>query len=321
MPSPSTSIATLRNDLNAAHLQFDLASETAKFVWPRLLPVYQVNLASAPFPKVNLNQLLQTHTTARAPKAAYARGDWTFTSDTYTTKEHGWEEVIDDNQKAMYQDLFRIEAISALRAFDAVLRNAEIRVAAALFNASTYTPTSIVHEWDDAPNAVPITDVKAKVQAIADATGIWPNALVINKAVAKNLATCAQIVDRLKFSGFHNPTQESITAAVLAEVFDLDHVIVGEAYKNTAGDGAAASLAPVWSGEYAWVGKIATTEDLEEPCIGRTFHWTEDGSELFGHVETYRDETRRGDIVRVRHQVDEKVLYAAVGGLFDNVTT
>ena len=49
-------------------------------------------------------------------------------------------------------------------------------------------------------------------------------------------------------------------------------------------------------------------------------HWQEDGSQVDGRVETYRDETIRSDVVRVRHDVDEKVLYTEAADLLSNVT-
>ena len=67
--------------------------------------------------------------------------------------------------------------------------------------------------------------------------------------------------------------------------------------------------------------RIATDSDIKSPCIGRTLHWAEDGSEIGGTVETYRDESVRGDVVRVRHQTDEKMLYTQAGHLLSNITT
>ena len=60
--------------------------------------------------------------------------------------------------------------------------------------------------------------------------------------------------------------------------------------------------------------------DLEDPCLGRTFLWTEDSDQL-PVVETYRDEKVRSDVVRVRFSNDEKIICSAVGYLMDNITT
>jgi hypothetical protein len=67
--------------------------------------------------------------------------------------------------------------------------------------------------------------------------------------------------------------------------------------------------------------KIATGNDMREPCVGRTFHWSADGSSIGGTVESYREEGVRGNVIRVRHQVAEVVLHAEAGHLLSNVTT
>ena len=108
---------------------------------------------------------------------------------------------------------------------------------------------------------------------------------------------------------------------MLSAIFDLENIIVAGSSRNSAKEGQAASPTQIWSDEYAMVCKIATGADMREPCIGRTFHWSEDGSSVGGTVETYRDETVRGNVVRVRHDVDEKLLYAEAGHLLSNITT
>ncbi len=100
----------------------------------------------------------------------------------------------------------------------------------------------------------------------------------------------------------------------------MDNILVAGGTKNTANEGQSASLSEIWDDEYCWIGRVATTADFREPCIGRIFHWAGDGSQEEGLVESYRDETVRSDIVRVRHDVDEVVLHTACGGLLDNIT-
>jgi hypothetical protein len=51
----------------------------------------------------------------------------------------------------------------------------------------------------------------------------------------------------------------------------------------------------------------SNSPDITEPCIGRTFLWTGD-SDSNSVVESYRDEERRSDIVRVRHHTQERRL-------------
>jgi len=323
MPSPSSSLSTLRPDL-ATFEEFDLEMDRRGFVASRVAPVIDVASQSGTFGKIPVEQLLQTSETSRAPGAGYSRGNFTFTSATYACKEHGHEEPVDDREAKMYANFFDAELIATQRAYDAVVRNAELRMAAAIFNATTWTSftTGITHEWDDATNAVPITDVNTAVKAVWNQCGMWPNALIINRHVFKNLRLCASVIDAIESSGAGSSSEQgSITVAQIANVFDLDYVIVAGGTENTAKEGQTASYDKIWSDEYAMVCRVATTADPREPCIARTFHWGEDGSSIGGTVESYREEQKRSDIIRVRHDVDEIVMYAEMGHLLSNVTT
>tara|TARA_R100000808_G_scaffold20286_1_gene43932 strand:+ start:3629 stop:4594 length:966 start_codon:yes stop_codon:yes gene_type:complete len=321
MPGPEASLSTLRPDLGASFAEFDLEMQRRGYIANQVLPVFNAPKQTGSFGVLPIEQLLKDGETQRAPGSGYSRGDWTFQTQTYTCNEHGWEEPVDDRESQMYADYFDAEQVSAMRAFEQVLRAQEQRVADAVFNTSTWTATSVTNEWDDATNATPITDVENAVQTVYDATGVWPNALIINRKVFRNLRLCSQIIDRFKSQGFVDVRASQINEAMMASIFDLDRIIVGGTTKNTANEGAAASLSPVWSDEYAMITKVATSNDIRETCLGRTFHWSEDGSQPGGTIETYRDETVRGDVVRVRHDVDEKIIYSTVGELLDNITT
>lgn len=325
MPSPTSSLATQRPDL-ATFEEFDLEMDRQGFISQRVLPVFETQTQAGTFGKIPIEQLLQTRNTLRDSQGGYSRGNWTFGTDSFATQEHGAEEPVDDREAKLYANYFDVEQISTRRAYDAVLRNQEIRVAGTIFNATTWTGsslfTSITNEWDDLSNAEPITDVEAAVRKVYANSGMWPNALVINRKVFRNLRNCTQVINRITASGAGSPAKPSdVTAAMLAAVFDLPNIIVAGSSKNTANESQTASLSQVWSDEYAMVCRVAETNDMREPCIGRIFHWGADGSQIGGSVESYRDERIRGDVVRVRHEVQEKVLYVEMGHLLGNITT
>jgi len=324
MPSPSSSLSTLRPDLAGSVMEFDLAMDRLGFIGHQVLPVFEVGAQSGNFGVIPIEQLLQERDTARAPGSGYARGSFTFAPETYACFEHGAEEPVDDREQKMYREYFDAELVSTQRALDVVLRNAESRISAAVFNATTFTAqtTSIANEWDDATNAVPITNVETAVRAVWARCGIWPNALVINRTVFRNLRLCDQIQERIESSGAGSPSKASdITVEMLKAVFDLQHIFVAGGVYNSATEGQTLAIASQWSDEYAMVCKVAQSNDIREPCLGRTMHWAEDGSTVGATVESYRDETVRSNIIRARHDVDEKLIYTESAQLLDNVTT
>lgn len=325
MGSPSTALATQRPDIADSLEQFDLQMDRNGFIGYQVLPVIDVGAQSGKYGKIPLEQLLQERNTARTSEGGYSRSKFTFTDAGYTTEEHGAEEIVDQRQAQIYASYFNHEVISAQRALDAVLRNAERRVAAKVFNATTWTgsslTTAVATEWSTVATAAPITDVDGAVNKVWDGSGLWPNALIINRKVFRNLRNCVQIIERIQSNGAGNPTKASdVTTAMLAAVFDLDYVLVAGAARNSAAEGQTRSLSQIWSSEYAMVCRIATSSDMREPCIGRTAHWSEDGSTIGGTVETYPDPSVRGDVIRVRHEVAEIIIYPESAHLLSNIT-
>jgi hypothetical protein len=226
----------------------------------------------------------------------------------------------------MYRDYFDAELVAAARARSIVMRSLEKRLAALLFNATTWTgaslTTAITNEWDDHSNAVPVTDVNAAKQAVFDGSGLWPNCAIMNRKVFENARLCTQVQNIISASGAGDRiTPNRITEQMLADALGVDFVLVGGAPKNTAAEGQAASISSVWSDEYVMVARVATTDDPSEPCVARIFHWAEDGSQIGATMETYRDESARSDIVRARMDTDEIVMYTEAAHLLSNATT
>lgn len=319
MGSPSSTLATLRPDLGGSLMEFDLMADREGFIGHRVLPVFEVAKQAGVFGRIKLESLLANRETARAPGGGYNRQKYQFEDDSYICLEHGAEDPIDDRESKMYAEYFDAEVVAADRVQDVVLRAHERRIAAKIFNTGTFSPTTVTNEWDDAENATPITDVNTARDTIWEATGLWPNALIINRRVFNNLKLVEQITD--KVSTQRDTHQSDIGIEDMRSAFALEHILVGGSAKNTADEGQTRVIAPIWSDEYAMVARIVTTGDIREPGLGRVFHWGEDGSSIGTTMETYRDETIRGDVVRARMDTAEKLLYVATGELLDNITS
>lgn len=326
MPSPNEALSTLRPDLGGSFEDFDLAMDRMGFIGHRLLPVIEAQVASGTFGRIPLAQLLKNADTKRTSRSGYPRGDWEFEQETFQTKEYGFEEPVDARDVNLYGEFFDAEMVSAELARDTVLRAAEKRISDLIFNSTTWTgatlTTAVVNEWDDHANATPIDDVEAAVLKVYDGTGLWPNAIAFNRKVFRNLRQCDQILDRIASQGAGNAVKaKDVTAQMLAACFDLDQVLVAGSSKNSANEGQAATPTQIWSSEYAMVCRVASTNNIKEPCLGRTIHWGKDGSQIGGAMETYDDPKVRGEVVRCRNEVDEKVIYVAMGHLLSNITT
>jgi len=320
MPYPGTSTAVARQDLGGLLESFDLEMDRRGFIGNRVLPIFNVPLNGGRFPKIKAEELLRTNMELeRNPYSGYARDTTKFEDDSYTTKERGAEHLVDDKLRHVYASYFDMEAIALKKTVDMVLRDQESRAASMIFNTTTWTGATLYLDtsiaWTSA-SAVPVTDVNTAKRNIRANFGRWPDTMIFNYNNLLYLREVEQIQDRIASSGAGQSIKPSeITAAQLGSVFDIDNVLIpGSAY-NSAAEGLAAAFGELWSNDYCWIGCVAKTNDITEPCVGRTMHWGGDGSNPLGTVETYREESNRGDVVRVRHEVEEKLLFAAAGFL------
>lgn len=320
-PTPTVAIDNLRPDIGS-FLEYDLVMNRENFIGYRVMPLFDVSLAADTIGKIPIEQLLKRATVKRTPTGGYNRIEWKFTTDSYATEEYGLEGVIDQRNARKYQNYFDAEVATARLVHHAVMLEAELRIANALFSTANLTPTNVTNEWDDASNATPIDDVEASVRRVHDATGVWPDSLVVTKSSFRDLRLCDQVLARIAASGAGDKIKPNdVTASMLAQVFDLRQVLVADGTYNSADDGQTAVLSPIWSSEYAMVAKLASSNSIEEPCLGRTFHWTADGSQQGGTVEAYYSDEARSDVTRVRHDVHEKILYLEMADLLGNITT
>lgn len=320
-PTPSTAVANLRPDISGMFTEYDLEANQARMIGLQVFPVFEAGLQAGPFGKITIESLLRAVRTNRSSGGGYNTTEFEFTNDSYATSEHGLVVPVDNRNAKIYANYFDAEVVAARLARHGVMVNQEARIAAKVFNTSTFTPTAVTTEWSSADTADPISDVEAAVQRLY-AKGIIANALIINWKVFRNLRNCAAIIDRITSAGAGQSAKPSeITAQLLATVFDIEQVIVAGAQSNSAAQGQAASINSIWSNEYAMIGRVASAgASIEEPCLGRTFHWGEDGSSIGGTFETWYDEDIRGDKIRCRMDTDEKLLYADAGELLSNIT-
>lgn len=323
MPAPRTTLNGYRPDLGTM-FQFDQLMNRNGFIGHLVAPVFEAAEQAGTYGLIPVKQLLKEPQIGRNSRGDYNRTDFTFEDTTYATVEHGLEMPIDRRRAKIYRDFFDFETVCTANVLDVVLRAAEKRIADMIFNATTFASytAAVSIQWDNLTTAVPITDVETAVRAVWANTGIWPDSIAINRHVFRNLRLCTQIIDKIASSGGGSSIEPGkITAAQIASCFDLKNVFIAGSARDSANEGQAVSISSVWSNEYAMIFKAAETNNIEEPCLARTLHWGEDGSQIGGTIETYYADASRGDVVRVRHETQEKIQYAALGYLLSNITT
>lgn len=319
MTSPSTSFAQYRADLADTLEEFDLEADQMGFVGLRIAPVIDVGVVGGNYGKIELAELLKGRSTNRAPDGSYNRGEARGTKDTFACDEHGFEEAVDDRLAAMFADYWNAEQLAAQRTRDAVLRNHNQRVIDAALGLANTTAAGTA--WSTVATATPIANIRAAKIAVRDRTGIVPNCMCLDWEAFEYLVSTAEVVDRVKHWGGTDPNVSSLLQqpSVVAAALGLEEILVSGSVKNTANEAQAASLSSQWTNTKALLFVRDDSEDMRRPRLMNTFHFTADGSQIGGYVETYRDEAKRSDIVRTRMDTDEKLVYSDCGQVITGV--
>jgi hypothetical protein len=281
-----------------------------------VLPIFQTQKKAGTFSKITRESILRSRNVKRAPRAAYSRDEFEAKDQAFSCEERGHEQPLDDTERSLYASDFDAELAAARIAGNVVLLEQEKDIAAMILNTSTWTGAALYTDRSSTPWATAATDIIAHILAAKEkvraGTGQKANALIVSEATLQNcLLVNTGIKSAIQYTAI--PTQDAILRA-LAGLLGLPYILVADAVKNSAKEGQAFSGADVWSSTYAMVARIAESEDLAEPCIGRTMLWAEDSPDN-ATAEEYREEQTRSWIYRVRQHVDEVVFDSSFGHL------
>lgn len=194
-----------------------------------------------------------------------------------------------------------------------LLLDREIRVAATVFNASTYTGSnqatlSGTSQWSDFTNSNPLDALLAAL----DVPLFRPNTLVLGQAAWTKLRQHPRLIQAANASA---QTGGAITRQDLADLLEVRDVVVGAGFVNTAKKGQAASFARVWGKHCALLYVGTDLANADQPCFGFTAQW---GSRIAMTMESSKG-LRGGQQLRVGESVKEVISAADAGYFFQNV--
>jgi hypothetical protein len=306
-----------RPDLAAVAYAYNLEAPQRGFIGRSLFPVFPSALSASIYPVIPAKAFLKLYETARAMGAAYSRSEYQFTDGNFATKERGHETVLDDRMRKLYGAQFEAdlmaEQVHTKRIVDVLLRQQEKDYAALATDTSKLPSHVVTTAWTDLDTCTPHDDVEAQVDAIEQVTGITPNVVALTKKMFRKVFKTKAFRDSDKYTRNIDTLPFAAKLRVLAEYFDVDQVLVANAIIDSAQEGEDDLIAsPIWPDNKVVIAKAATNPlDLTEPCLGRTFYWTDEMPSGEPVVEQYREEATRGDVFRARMDTDECYVFTA----------
>jgi len=285
----------------------------------RVMPILNVPVLAGQYPSFKLKegQLLKSDVKVRDPYSTFPRGTRSFTQETYTALEYGYEEAVDDTVAADISRFFDAEVVAAKLSRRKLLLAHELRVAGQIFNTGNFTSTAAGTAYTTANLAT--FDIAEDVQLaldrmISNGESTANTRVVIPYPVWTRARASTKFQNRLRGAGISSDTILNASTQAAAEVFGVSEVLIGRAAYDSAAEGVAFSSSNVWSNAYVWVGNVTESgAGYFGGGAGFTLNWSQYGPAV--GVFTYRDESIKSNIVRASHYVAEKVVNTNGGQL------
>jgi hypothetical protein len=304
-----------------------LAYRNQAFISDLVLPRIGVDSSAFKWSKYTLADGFTIPDTRVGRKSAPNEIDWSATEQTDSTVDYGLDDRIPQSDIANAQAAQSIqgvmpidpEARSTELLTDLVALDRENRVASLLFALGTYpaaqrTTLSGTSQWSDFTNSDP---VQAIINAL-DTCMIRPNVAVFGQATWSKLRTHPKVTAAIYPNG-GNATGGGtpVSRQALADLFELEEVLVGTSWYNSAKPGQTASLTRLWGKHASFIYRAPqVVSPTGTVTFGFTAQW---GERIAGTIA--QDSSvglRGGSRVRVGESVKEVVAANDAAYFFQN---
>lgn len=279
--------------------------QNRRLVALEMMPLVKVVKRSDKFFKYDKAERFTIPDSLRGPKSEANEIDWNVAADNYACVDHALREFVSDdelrNADAPIQP--EIDAVSFLT--ELIRLDLEKRIATLLRDTTKLTQNTTLSgtdQWNDYTNSDPISDVETgKAACFVD-----PNTLLLSRPVFDKLKHHPKITERIKYS-----QRGIITAELLAELFEIERVVIGAAKYNTAAKGQTASYDWLW-GKDAILAYVEPSPGLRRVSLGYTMNYTPKGGNEGYRVRKWRNEKRGGGGFEIETEMDTDEKLVAV---------
>lgn len=257
----------------------------------------------------------------RNADGSYNRIKMTKSDTTFFCDDRGLETEILDPVVANSDTGINAEQRGTLLVTEAILLANEVN-AAAIIAATPPTDDAAFSDGSTLQWSHPSADILGQVEDMQNGIegrtlGSRAQRMLISSDVWSKLKVHPQILARIT-GGSTVDKVAKVSQQLVADLFEVDQIIIARARKNTANQGANRVFSRIWS-DMVLLYVFAETPDLETEAYGIQFNWKEDTGGQKYIVEKYRDERKRSGIIRNRGYFGEKIVGADFAARRTNV--
>ena len=220
-----------------------------------------------------------------------------------------WEEMQKPSSGGPVSPLAKSTSLlTSLMMLDREVRVAGLIFASASYAAANRTTLSGTSQWSDFTNSNPVQAIMAAL----DVPLIRPNTLVFGQATWTQLRQHPRMVTAILGNQVN---AGAVTREQVANFFEVQRVVVGAGFVNTARKGQPASMARVWGRHAAALFVSPDLADADQPTFGFT---AEFGTRIAGTMDEPKMGLRGSVRIRVGESVKEVLAANDAGYYFEN---
>lgn len=236
------------------------------------------------------------------------------TESSAKTDDYGLDDLVPqrdlDRQSEVFRPLERAtEYITQLMALDYEKAVSDLVFDAAQYPAANTEILSGTSQWSDFTNSDPLS----KMLDVMDGLVMRPNVIVMGQAVWTQLRRHPRLVQA--FHG-NEGDQGLIPSSFLAQLLEVDQVVVGKGWINTARKGQDASLARIWGKHCLMLYRDRTAGAQTGITFGFTAQY---GDRFAGQMQEPMVGLRGGTRVRVGWEIKPLISAPFLGYFLQNV--
>lgn len=264
-----------------------------KFIANDLVPAFTVPFASGKYTAFDKKDRFTRVKTLRGPKGEANTVDWNTTEQPYACDDHALKDFISSKMERNNNKILNLRTKVTERVTDLLLLEREILTAEQAFTYANFgtafrTTLSGSAQLSEYTTSDPLAQIDAaKAACFAD-----PNVIVMGKQVYDVLKRHPQLLDHVK-GGSTNADPAKVTLENMAEVFEVDRIIVGAAKYNTANKGQTASFDYIW-GKHILCAYVDPKAGLDGITWAKTFGEDFQGGAQNMRVRPYWDDKTGG---------------------------
>lgn len=249
-------------------------------------------------------EIIRSADDIRSPGALASEIDYALSTDSYFCSDHALASAVTDEERenadpVIQPDIDRTEFLT-----ERLLLNQEVALEDALRSSNVIQESVIPDgsEWNES-GSDPIEDVREARMTVMEQSQRRANVMVLPYTVYETVRNHPAIIDMIKYGG-----NSVATPDVLAQLFDVDRVLVPRACQNVATKGQAPTIEPVWSNN-VYLAHVAPRPGLKQVTLAHTFVWSGTAGSTGGViVERWRENGRKADMIRVQKYYDQKIV-------------